>query len=119
MATATGRLHKIDVDFDSRASCCIVLASEGYPGKPRDGQPITGLAQAAADKDVTVFHAGTKRNAQGQIVTAGGRVLGVTALGATVADARTKAYAACSKISFPGMQFRTDIGAHSAQPITS
>ncbi len=109
-ATATGRLHKIDVEWDARASCCVVMASEGYPEKPRDGQVITGLGQAAANKDVTVFHAGTKRNAQGEIVTAGGRVLGVTALGTNIADARQKAYAACDKISFPGMQYRKDIG---------
>jgi hypothetical protein len=86
------------------------MASEGYPDKPRGGQHITGLTEAAADKNVKIFHAGTKIDQEGKLVTHGGRVLSVTALGATVADARATAYNACSKIKFAGAQYRTDIG---------
>ena len=114
MATAEGRLHKVDVEWDQRAACCVVMASEGYPDKPRAGQHITGLTEAAADKNVKIFHAGTKIDQEGKLVTNGGRVLSVTALGATVADARATAYNACGKIKFAGAQYRTDIGTRGA-----
>ncbi len=111
-ATATGTLGDFvdagGVSFDDRAAVCVVLASGGYPGSYEVGREITGLAAAETD-DVKVFHAGTaaRRDA---IVTDGGRVLGVTALGKDLADAREKAYIATSKISFDGMHYRRDIG---------
>lgn len=110
-ATAAGKLSEVsDIEWDSRASCCIVLASPGYPEKPRVGHVIEGLDVAAKQPDVTIFHAGTARNKQGELVTAGGRVLSVVGLGATLAEAREKALAACDLIRFEGKQLRRDIG---------
>jgi len=109
IATCEGRLHEVHVDWDPRPTCCVVLASEGYPEKPKLGQPITGLQEAAALPDVYVFHAGTKRAADGSTVTNGGRVLSVVARGDTMEAARARAYAAVAMIRFPGMQLRTDI----------
>lgn len=106
-----GRLEQMDPAWDERPACCVVLASEGYPEKPRTGVVIRGLDAAGSKPGVTITHAGTKRGADGSIVTAGGRVLGVTALGQTLADARSRAYDAVGAISFAGMQFRTDIAA--------
>jgi phosphoribosylamine--glycine ligase len=97
------------VRFTERASVCVVMASRGYPGRAEVGQPISGLARAAALPDVAVFHAGT-RGADGQVVTSGGRVLAVTALGDDVAAARTRAYEAAGMIHFEGAQMRRDIG---------
>ncbi|HIW27393.1 MAG TPA: phosphoribosylamine--glycine ligase, partial [Candidatus Lawsonibacter pullicola] len=87
---------------------CIVLASGGYPVKYQSGYPISGLEEAG--KLATVFHAGTKIGEDGAVLTAGGRVLGVTATGKNLEDAIAKAYAACKPISFQDMHFRTDIG---------
>jgi len=109
VATCTSKLDEIDVTWDPRPSCCIVLASEGYPDKPKFGVEIQGVERAAAQPDVRVDHAGTKLVA-GKLVTAGGRVLNVTALGSSLADAAKKAYAAAGMITFPGMVMRTDIG---------
>jgi phosphoribosylamine--glycine ligase len=92
------------------AAVCVVLASAGYPRAIETGKPITGLEAAEADPDVVVFHAGTRR-AGGAFVSAGGRVLGVTARGADVAAARARAYAAADRIHFDGMQLRRDIAA--------
>ena len=86
----------------------VALATEGYPTSTRAGDVIEGLAEAAALDGVQVFHAGTKRDGDA-IKTAGGRVLNVTALGPSIADARSRAYDAVSRISWPGMQYRTDI----------
>ncbi|MEN0020035.1 MAG: phosphoribosylamine--glycine ligase [Planctomycetota bacterium] len=108
-AACRRKLHEVEVEFDPRPSVCVVLASEGYPAKPITGQVIEGLDEADAMDDVTVFHAGTKLDAEGRVVTAGGRVLGVTALGDTLEDAAKQAYAACDKVSFPGMVMRSDI----------
>ncbi|HEY5109715.1 MAG TPA: phosphoribosylamine--glycine ligase [Acidimicrobiales bacterium] len=89
---------------------CMVLASEGYPESPRTGDPITGLDQAGSLPGVTVFHAGTRTDpGTGAVVTSGGRVLGVTALGATLEEARTRACAGVAAIEWPGMHHRTDI----------
>lgn len=110
LATCLGKLDQIEVAWDVRPACCVVLASEGYPEKPKTGVPIHGLEQAALVPNVHVFHAGTRRASNGQVVTAGGRVLGVTALGNTMAEARASAYAACDLISFQGKVYRTDIG---------
>jgi len=109
VATADGKLSEVDApEWDPRAAVCVVMASRGYPETSSKGDAITGLDAAGAMEDVVVFHAGTARVGD-TVVTAGGRVLGVTALGESVAAAREKAYAAVSRISFPGMQFRTDI----------
>jgi phosphoribosylamine--glycine ligase len=93
------------------AAVCVVLASGGYPRSYPTGLPIAGLDAAAALEGVVVFHAGTRRGASGGFETAGGRVLGVTARGSDLAEARERAYAACDTISFEGMHLRRDIGA--------
>jgi phosphoribosylamine--glycine ligase len=109
LATARGDLSGVTLDVDPRASIGVVLAAEGYPGPVTTGDAITGL-DAALDADQQVFQAGTARGPGGQVVTAGGRVLTVCALGATHADARKRAYDAIGKVSFRGMQYRKDIG---------
>lgn len=111
-ATIDGNLPSVKAEWDDRAAVCIVLASGGYPGPIEKGKRITGIEAASADPDVVVFHAGTAMK-DGHLLTNGGRVLGVTALGATIEDARRKAYAAADKIDFEGKQFRRDIGAAS------
>ena len=95
---------------------CVVLASEGYPEAPRTGDPIRGLAEAGALPGVTVLHAGTARGDEDDdgVITSGGRVLGVTALGGTLAEARARAYAGVAAIDWPGMQHRTDIARDAA-----
>lgn len=113
-ATAQGTLDQIDVRWKPEAAVCVVLAADGYPDKPRSGHVIEGLDEAAMVPGVSIFHAGTKRDDQGRIVTAGGRVLNVTALGADLAQARDRAYRAVRSIRFPGMQVRTDIAAGAA-----
>src|SRR5690606_17269015 len=97
------------LEWDARPSVCVVLASKGYPGKYEAGKIIRGLDAAAAMADVKVFHAGTDVDEQGRVITAGGRVLGVTALGDTLADAKRRAYEAVGAISFSGMHGRGDI----------
>lgn len=109
-ATIDGKLSSVTPEWESRAAVCIVLASGGYPGPIEKGKVIAGIDEASSDPDVVVFHAGTAAK-DGGIVTNGGRVLGVTALGATPEEARAKAYAAADKISFEGKQLRRDIGA--------
>src|SRR5205823_7296346 len=96
------------LEWDPRPAVCVVMASQGYPGNYAKGKLITGLEEAAKLPDVKVFHAGT-RIESGMVVTDGGRVLGVTALGDTLADAKKRAYEAVSKISFRGAHYRTDI----------
>ena len=107
-ACVKGTLDQVEVKWKQGAACCIVLASGGYPVKYQSGYPISGLEEAG--KTATVFHAGTKLGEDGSILTAGGRVLGVTALGATLEDAIANAYAAAKPISFQDMHMRTDIG---------
>jgi len=109
LAVADGNLSGHAIEWHDRAAICVVLAAEGYPGDYPKGDIITGIGTAEAIDDVTVFHAGTAEK-DGQIVTAGGRVLGVTALGDTVAAAIASAYQGVDKISWRGMQFRSDIG---------
>jgi phosphoribosylamine--glycine ligase len=110
LATAQDRLGDFadKLEWDPRSAVCVVMASLGYPGSYPKGKLITGLEDAAGLPDVKVFHAGTKVEA-GHIVTDGGRVLGVTALGDTLAEARARAYAAAAKINFAGAHYRTDI----------
>ena len=108
-AAVEGRLDQADVRWDTRHALCVVMASGGYPGKYATGLPISGLSDAATRDDLAVFHAGTRREGD-NIVTAGGRVLGVTALGDTLADARRNAYEAVDRIHFEGAQCRRDLG---------
>ena len=89
----------------------MVLASAGYPEEYQVGKEILGVSKAEALEGVTVYHAGTKREANGTLKTAGGRVLNVTALGDSFEQARQRAYAACELIDFEGKQYRKDIGA--------
>jgi len=109
LAVAEGKLDQIELQWDPRPAICVVACSGGYPGAYTTGIPIHGVDDADAMPLVKVFHAGT-RMLNGQLVTDGGRVLGITALGNTIADARRHAYAALEKISFEGMHYRKDIG---------
>jgi phosphoribosylamine--glycine ligase len=108
-ATVEGRLEEIGpLEWRSEAAVCVVMASDGYPGKYEVGRPIRGLEEAAKTPGVKVFHAGTA-TADGQVVTSGGRVLGVTALGATISAAKLHAYTAVKAIRWPGAWCRKDI----------
>ena len=109
LAMCEGKLDQISLDWDHRPAICVVATSKGYPGEYPTGIPITGITDADAMPDVKVFHSGTKFNGK-SLVTDGGRVLGVTALGANITDARRRAYAAMGKIKFDGMHYRKDIG---------
>ncbi|HEY2646126.1 MAG TPA: phosphoribosylamine--glycine ligase [Candidatus Acidoferrales bacterium] len=109
-AVASHELNKFKTAWKPGASVCVVMASGGYPESFESGKEITGIAQADQMKDVTVFHAGTKREG-GSVVTSGGRVLGVTAAADSLPLAIQKAYEATGKIHFEGVQWRKDIGA--------
>jgi len=109
LAVARGDLSGVALDVDPRVSIGVVLASEGYPGQVTTGDVIRGL-DAALDADQQLFQAGTASGPDGQVVTAGGRVLTVCALGPSHAEARRRAYDAIGRVSFRGMQYRTDIG---------
>src|SRR5258708_2295638 len=98
------------LDWDPRPAICVVMASQGYPGNYPKGKAIHGLDEAAKLEDVKVFHAGTRHDPNGLTLTDGGRVLGITALGETLADAKRKAYEAAAKIHFQGGFYRKDIG---------
>ncbi len=108
LAVCDGTLDEVTLRWDERPAVCVVMASGGYPDDYQKGKKITGLAEAGEIEDVIVFHAGT-REEHGDIVTAGGRVLGVTALGETIADAKAKAYRAVDMITFDGAYCRRDI----------
>lgn len=110
-AVASGNAEDIDLTWSPKWAVAVVLASAGYPGSYEKGKVITGIEEAEALDDVIVFHAGTSINDDGQVITSGGRVLNVVALGDTFEDARDKAYAACELIDFEGKQLRSDIGA--------
>ncbi|MDP3032532.1 MAG: phosphoribosylamine--glycine ligase [Rhodocyclaceae bacterium] len=107
-AAIDGHLDKAEADWDRRVALGVVLAAHNYPDTPRSGDVIHGLGKAAADSHV--FHAGTTLNGNNEVVTAGGRVLCVTALGDTVRSAQKRAYEIADDIRFDGMQFRRDIG---------
>ena len=109
MACAKGDLSGIELEWHDKAAVCVVMAAGGYPGSYEKGQVIEGLKAAAAIDDLTVFHAGTGEK-DGKVVTAGGRVLGVTGLGTTVAEAIDKAYQGVKAISWPEVHYRSDIG---------
>ncbi len=108
-AAAENRLQDVHVTWKDEVSICVVLASKGYPGAYAKGDSISGLDSLKNDKNVVVFHAGTSLR-DGEVVTSGGRVLGVTALGRDIRTAQENAYKAIEKIHFDGMQFRKDIG---------
>jgi len=108
LACAQGTLRPEMVKWSNRAAVCVVMASGGYPGSYAKNIAITGLQEAGKLQDVVVFHAGTKE-VNGQVVTSGGRVLGVTAVGDNIADAKEKAYAAVDRIHFENAHYRTDI----------
>ena len=110
LASAQGNLDKLKLKWDPRAAMTVVLAAEGYPGRYAKGTPINGVEDADAIKDVMVFHAGTALDDDGQLVSNGGRVLGVTALGDTVEDAQKLAYKAVDTIDWPKGFCRRDIG---------
>jgi phosphoribosylamine--glycine ligase len=107
-ATVDGRLDEVTLEWSEQAAVGVVVAAAGYPGEYQKGKVITGLDDAAAMDNVMVFQAGT-REIDGKIVTAGGRVLCVTAMGATIADAKRLAYEAVQRIRFEGAHYRTDI----------
>jgi phosphoribosylamine--glycine ligase len=109
LATADGVLNSFDLRWHDDAALTVVMAANGYPGTPQIGTQIKGLAEAANDSDVEIFHAGTKRDGN-SLLANGGRVLSVTARGKTVAEAQARAYAAIAQIDWPGGFSRTDIG---------
>jgi phosphoribosylamine--glycine ligase len=112
LAAAEGKLQGHAPAWDSRTAVAVVLASAGYPGAPRSGDEIRGLAELASDEgdDLWILHAGT-RSSEGRIATGGGRVLTVAALGTGAGQARARAYGAAARISFEGAQMRRDIAA--------
>jgi len=112
VAVVEEKLEEAVLEWDPRPAVCVVMASQGYPGSYPKGLVIEGIDEAEKADDVKVFHAGTALD-DGKVVTSGGRVLGVTALGETIAKARDAAYEAVNKIHFKGAHFRTDI-AHRA-----
>ena len=110
-AAANGGAPADGVRFADDAAVAVVAAAHGYPGAPRTGDPIEGLDRAGSVGGVTVFHAATSRDDTGALRTAGGRVLVVSALGATLGQARRRAYEGVGEIGFDGMGYRRDIGA--------
>ena len=108
LATISGELDMIDLEWYPQASICVVMASGGYPGSYDKGKEITGLDSLKNQDGISVFHAGTKLS-NGKIVTNGGRVLGVVACGEDIEDAQKKVYEAVNKISFDGVHYRRDI----------
>lgn len=110
LAVAEGRPEDIVLSWSDKWAVSVVLASEGYPGSYEKGKVILGLEEAQDLDGVIVFHAGTALNPDGELITAGGRVLNVVALGDTFEEARNRAYEACELIKFEGVQYRSDIG---------
>jgi len=108
------RLNKVNLEIDPRPTVCVVMSSGGYPGAYEKGKVITGLAKAAKQQSVVVFHAGTALKNK-KIVTAGGRVLGITAIGRDLDEAIRRAYETVAMIKWPGSFYRTDIGAKAAR----
>jgi phosphoribosylamine--glycine ligase len=104
-----GTLDTLELTWSPKTAICVTITAPGYPGDYPTGLPIDGLADASADPAVTIFHAGTALR-DGQLVSSGGRVLSVCALGDDLAAARAAAYAACDRITMPGKHLRTDIG---------
>ena len=118
LQAAEGELKDAAVKWDPRPAVCVALCSGGYPGGYARGKEITGLEEAGQIEDVSVFHAGTRREGK-RVLTAGGRVIGVTARGKDLRTAIDRAYQACARISFEGMHFRKDIGNKGLAKISS
>lgn len=115
VAVAEGRPEDVELEWSEDWAVCVVLASEGYPGSYEKGKVILGIDEAEDLKGVTVFHAGTAKNHDDELVTSGGRVLNVVALGNSFEQAQQRAYEACDLINFEGKQLRTDIGDKAAK----
>ncbi len=115
LAVAEGRPEDIVLSWSDKWAVSVVLASEGYPGSYEKGKVILGLEEAQDLDGVIVFHAGTALNPDGELITAGGRVLNVVALGDSFEEARNRAYEACELIKFEGVQYRSDIGRRALQ----
>jgi phosphoribosylamine--glycine ligase len=109
-ATLEGTIAGVEVKWTDQSSACVVLASAGYPGPYETGINISGLERVLKNKDLEIFHAGTSKSEAGDFITAGGRVLGVTATAPTLEQALAGCYAVVEQISWPGMQYRRDIG---------
>ena len=109
-ACIDGTLDRTNLEFEDNAAVCVVIASGGYPGSYEKGKVISGLEKFDGKEEYFCFHAGTAFNQDGETVTSGGRVLGITALGATLKDARENAYKAAEWVSFDGQYMRHDIG---------
>jgi phosphoribosylamine--glycine ligase len=118
MAQRQGQLAVVDAHWSPNPAVCVVLASQGYPGKPEVGKVITGYDAAEALGGVKVFHAGTRMENH-RLVTAGGRVLGVTAIAEDLPSAIQRAYAGVSKLQFEGMHYRKDIGAKALRQLAN
>jgi phosphoribosylamine--glycine ligase len=118
LEVAEGHL-RTQVRFIPDACVCIVIAAAGYPSSPKAADLICGLETVAGMKDVAVFHGGTALDPDGRFITAGGRVLSVTAMAPGIGEARTRAYGAVEAISWPGAQYRRDIGSEAARRSTS
>ncbi len=118
-ATVDKRLGELEPpEWDPRPSICVVMASQGYPGEYEKGRPITGIDAADAMEDVKVFHAGTKMDGD-TVVTDGGRVLGVTAMGSTISAAKLQAYTAVRQVRWSGGWCRKDISDKALQHVAS
>ena len=115
LAVAEGRPEDIELSWSDKWAVSVVLASEGYPGSYEKGKVILGVEDAQNLDEVIVFHAGTALNPDGELITAGGRVLNVVALGDMFEEARNRAYEACELIKFEGVQYRSDIGKRALQ----
>ena len=109
-ACVDGTLDQVELEFEDNAAVCVVLASDGYPVHYEKGFPIRGLERFEGADGYYVFHAGTKFDAEGRVVTNGGRVLGVTATGGTLKEARRRAYEATEWVAFDNKYMRHDIG---------
>jgi phosphoribosylamine--glycine ligase len=110
MKSLSGELNEIALEWSEESALTVIIASEGYPGRYQKNLPITGLERVNGESGLWVFHAGTVRDEEGTYRTSGGRVLAVTALGDSIAEAKEKAYQGVEQISFPGAHYRTDIG---------
>lgn len=117
LASASGSLDGQEVRFTQGAACCVVMASGGYPGRYQKGKVIRGIEAAEDLEGVYVFHAGTRRDKTGNVITAGGRVLGVTGTGATIGEAIATAYRGIERIDFDASQYRRDIGRRAVQSL--
>jgi phosphoribosylamine--glycine ligase len=109
-AVARGRLGGVNVEWSDEASACVVLAARGYPEKPETGARIGGIEEASRVPSVRIFHAGTSRADDGSLLTAGGRVLGITATGVTLDEALARCYESASHVKWDGLHYRRDIG---------